>query len=71
MVKNMEWNNVDTNPPPEGKDLLVYTDDDKIRVCVYFKGRWNTYLKVTHWQYPPKGPQKIEEEPKKRGRPKK
>lgn len=53
-----EWNNVKDNPPPEGKDLLVYTENDKIRVATYFNGRWNTYLKVTHWQKTPKKPKK-------------
>ena len=66
------WNNVATTPPPEGKEVLVYTEDDKMKVCVCFKGRWNTYLKVTHWMEKPEGPKKdnVTAE-KKRGRQKK
>lgn len=66
------WNNVLTTPPPDGKEVLAYTENNKMGVFVYFNGRWNTYLKVTHWMEKPEGPEKdITTVSKKRGRPKK
>lgn len=66
----MEWNNVSEMTPNEGEEVIVYTDDDKMRICLYSRGRFSTYLKVTHWSKKPNGPQKEAMPEKRRGRPK-
>lgn len=66
------WNDVTTTPPPERQEVLVYTEDGKMRVCMYYRGIWNTYMKVTHWMEKPDKPEKdVVIATKKRGRPRK
>ena len=64
----MDWNNAITTPPSDGQEVIVYTEEGKMKVCVYFKGRWSTYMRVTHWMEKPKAPEDTVVE-KKRGRP--
>lgn len=66
----MEWNNVSEITPNEGQEVIVYTDDDKMRICMYSRGRFSTYLKVTHWREKPDAPKKTSAVEKRRGRPK-
>lgn len=54
------WYNPIENPPPENTDVLVYTDMDKMKVAKYFKGKWDTYMKVIGWQELPKDKPKKE-----------
>lgn len=70
-MAEFEWYDINLEDPPDGKEVLVYTDDGKMRVCIYFNGRWNTYLKITHWAKLPKRPDNEIVEVKKKGRPKK
>lgn len=44
------WNDPVENPPKENCDVLVYTENDNMKVARICKGRWNTYLKVIGWQ---------------------
>lgn len=48
-------------PPPENVDVLIYTDSDKMKVARYYKGRWDTYMKVLGWQELPKDKPKKKE----------
>jgi len=66
------WNDAVANPPPNGKEVLVYTEEGQMKVCIYSNKRWSTYLRVTHWMEKPEAPVKDDVAPeKKRGRPKK
>lgn len=56
----MAWNNPFTDPPQENTDVLIYTDEGKMKVARLCKGRWDTYLKVIGWQPLPKDKPKFD-----------
>lgn len=45
----MTWRNPITDPPEENTDVLVYTDEDKMKVARLCRGRWDTYMQVIGW----------------------
>ena len=55
------WYDPIETPPPENVDVLIYTDSDKMKVARYYKGRWDTYMKVTGWIHLPKDKPKKKE----------
>lgn len=82
----MEWNDAKTQPPRPYQEVIICSDDDKVKSAIYLgNGKWNTFLDVELWMPFPDAPKRTKDvvdtkadvtvvEPapkKKRGRPKK
>lgn len=50
----MTWRDPTTDPPEENTDVLVYTDEDKMKVARLCRGKWNTYQQIIGWYPLPK-----------------
>lgn len=50
----MVWKDPVAEPPDENTDVLVYTDEDKMKVARLCRGRWDTYMQVVSWCLLPK-----------------
>lgn len=63
----MTWRDPIAEPPDENTDVLVYTDEDKMKVARLCRGRWNTYMQVVGWCPLPKDkPTKVEKKKSKK-----
>lgn len=40
----MTWRDPTTDPPEENTDVLVYTDEDKMKIARLCRGKWDTYM---------------------------
>lgn len=59
----MTWKDPVANPPEENTDVLVYTDEDNMKVARLCKGKWNTYQQIIGWYPLPKDkPTKVKKE---------
>ena len=47
----MTWRDHTTDQPEANTDVLVYTDEDKMKVARLCRGKWDTYQKIIGW-YP-------------------
>ena len=53
------------SPPEENTDVLVYTDEDKMKVARLCRGKWDTYQKIIGWYPLPKDkPTKVKKKKK-------
>ena len=50
----MTWRDHATDPPEANTDVLVYTDEDKMKVARLCRGKWDTYQKIIGWYPLPK-----------------
>lgn len=63
--KNITWRDPTTYHPEENTDVLVYTDEDKMKVVRLCRGKWDTYQKIIGWYPLPKDkPTKVKKKKK-------
>lgn len=63
--KNITWRDPTTYHPEENTDVLVYTDEDKMKVARLCRGKWDTYQKIIGWYHLPKDkPTKVKKKKK-------
>ena len=75
----MEWIKVTDKEPDKYQDVLVCTEDFKVKAVMYMgAGKWSTYCKIIGWMPFPEPMKEVPEEskdaavqPKRRGRKKK
>lgn len=44
------WFDPNETPPPEFEEVIVITENRRVRSAVYAKGHWNTYVPIVLWQ---------------------
>lgn len=62
----MIWNDPITVPPPERTDVLIYTEENRMKVARVCRGKWDTYVKVMAWTELPDKPKINTEVPKRK-----
>ena len=72
----MDWININDKTPNMYQEVIIASSEGRVKAAIYLgNGKWNTFLQITHWMPMPKAPSVekavIEENKKKRGRPKK